>query len=184
MKIDDELIEKVNKRYQECLNKTQVGRELNLSIYSINKCLNEESLELAKLEKESYDALWYYIIRQFGVCSEKNPVSAWNICQTHKFKNNNISYRSQLLILKYIYEVKKKKIKKKDGSCSIGLIPYYYWESVNYYKKEADRIKILNKEIREQLEKDRIEIPYKPRKTVKNKHKKEISLEDLDNDSN
>ena len=62
------------------------------------------------------DALYYYIIRLFGVYSEDEPVSRWNLTQITRFKSEGMSFKAQLLTLKYWFEILKKPLEKSNGS--------------------------------------------------------------------
>lgn len=85
-KIDDETIQKINQRYSECKNMSQVARELGIAPTTVKKYLTEENLQLKQSECDDRDALWYYIFRLFGQDSEDKPVSDWNITQMQKFR--------------------------------------------------------------------------------------------------
>ena len=93
-----------------------VAKKIGISPSTVKKYLSEENKILNKQLNDNRDALWYYIYRLFGQYSEDKPVSDWNITQMMKFKNQGMTYRGQLLSLKYFYEIKKNSIKKSNGS--------------------------------------------------------------------
>lgn len=178
VKISDELIEEINKKYAECKNMAQVARDLDISAGTVKRYLNEENLKLKQLLCDDRDALWFFIFRLFGQYSEEKPVSDWNITQMQKFKAQGMPYRGQLLTLKYFYEIKKNKTDKANGS--IGIIPFVYAEAKAYYEKQAKKADEVAESIRVQLEKDRIEIQYNPEDYIgQKKKKKKIDLNEI-----
>ena len=160
VKITDELVATINEKYQSCRNMSQVARELGISPSTVRNHLTDESLNLKNLELEDRDALFFYILRLFGVNSEDQPVSKWNITQIQKFKANGMPYRGQLLALKYFYEVEKNTTEKSNGS--IGIIPFIWQRSKAYYESQAKKADDITAAIQRQLEKDRIEIKITP----------------------
>lgn len=171
VKVDEELIVKINERFQECKNMSQVAKELGISPTTVKNHLNEESLAVKNKLNDDRDALWYYIYRLFGP-ADGLPVSKWNITQMQKFNAQGYNYRAQLLTLKYFYEVKGNKV--KEGLKTIGIIPYIYNEASNYYKSQLKRQKEILHAIEEQLEQDRIEIKYNPSDYIGSKKKKKM----------
>ena len=175
VKITDEIIKKINDEYVICKNMSTVAKKIGISPSTVKKYLSEENKILNKQLNDNRDALWYYIYRLFGQYSEDKPVSDWNITQMMKFKNQGMTYRGQLLSLKYFYEIKKNSIKKSNGS--IGIIPFIYDEAKIYYSKIEQQQKEIGDAIQKQLEKDRLEIKYSPSDYIgKKKKKKEIDL--------
>lgn len=172
VKITDELIQKVNERYAECKNMSQVARELEISPSTVKKHLNEENLILSKNQNDDRDALWYYIFRLFGQFSEEKPVSDWNVTQMQKFKRQGMPYRGQLLTLKYFYDIRKNSTERSHGS--IGIIPFVYDEAKLYYETQAKKADEISKSIQRQLEQDRIEIKYNPADYIGQKKKKKM----------
>lgn len=116
VKITPELIEQINQEYQQCGNMAEVARRLGISNGSVKKYLTEENKQLNQKNWDDRDALFFYIYRLFGEYSETQPVNPWNLTQMTKFKNQGISYRAQLLTLKYFYEVKHNSTEKSNGS--------------------------------------------------------------------
>ena len=116
VKITDEIVKKINDEYVICKNMSTVAKKIGISPSTVKKYLSEENKILNKQLNDNRDALWYYIYRLFGQYSEDKPVSDWNITQMMKFKNQGMTYRGQLLSLKYFYEIKKNSIKKSNGS--------------------------------------------------------------------
>ena len=172
VKITEELIKQINELYKKYKNMSQVAKELNISATTVKKYLSEENLKLKEKINDDRDALWFYIFRLFGQHSEDKPVSDWNITQMQKFKKQGISYKAQLLCLKYFYEVKKNTTTKSNGS--IGIIPFIFEESKMYYENQARKIDEINAAIQKQLEQDRIEIKYNPSDYIGVKKKKKI----------
>lgn len=183
VKITPELIEKINEEYKECLNKAEVARRLGISTASVNRYLTDENKELNQKQWDDRDALFFYIYRLFGQYSEEAPVNPWNITQMTKFKNQGISYRAQLLTLKYFYEIKRHTTEKSNNS--IGIIPFVVSDAQHYYETQAAREKEILEAIQKQLEKDRIEIKYNPSDYIgKRKKKKLIDLNTIGSEDN
>ena len=178
-KLTDDEIKLANELYAKYVNMAKVARELNTTAPAIKKILTEENLGLKDRQKDDLDALFFYIYRLFGQFSEENPVNPWNIIQFQKFKTEGISYRAQLLTLKYFYEVKKNSVEKSHGS--IGIIPYVVSDAQYYYESQAARANEILNSIQRQLEKDRIEIPYNPSNYIGKKKRKQkpIDLETI-----
>lgn len=175
VKITPELIEKINKEYEECLNKAEVARRLGISSGTVHKYLTDVNKKKGQYQWDDRDALFFYIFRLFGQNSEDEPVSNWNLIQMEKFKKQGISYRAQLLTLKYFYEVKRHTTEKSNNS--IGIISYVVSEAQLYYETQAAREKEILEAIQKQLEKDRVEIKYNPSDYIgKRKKKKLIDL--------
>lgn len=177
-KVTPELIQEINKEYSICKNMTEVGKKLGISTSTVKNHLSEENIQLSKQQNDDRDALWYYIYRLFGQAEEDKPVSDWNITQMMKFKRQGMPYRGQLLALKYFYEIKKNSIQKSNKS--IGIIPWIWDESRQYYSKLEQKQKEIGEMIQKQLEKDRIEIQYNPSDYIgKKKKKKLINLDSI-----
>lgn len=79
IKITEEVIQQINNLYSQCLNMAQVAREIGISSTTVKKYLNEENLKKVKTQYDDRDALFFYIIRLFGINSEEEPVSAHNL---------------------------------------------------------------------------------------------------------
>lgn len=183
VKVTPELIEKINELYAKNCNMAATAKELGISSSTVKKYLNDDNLKKKDAESDDFDALWYYIIRLFGPFEEDEPVSKWNITQIKKFRKDGISYRAQLLTLKYFYEVRKNTTEKSNGS--IGIIPYVLDDSRRYYESMERKQKEILESIQKQLEVDRVEIKYNPKDYVgKNKKKKLINLDELGEDKN
>lgn len=181
VKVDDELIEKINQLYRSYKNMSQVAKELGISSSTVKNHLTEENLKLKDKVNDDRDALWYYIYRLFGPDGDK-PVSDWNVTQMQKFNRMGMGYRAQLLTLKWFYEIKRNPIKKEYKT--IGIIPYVYDEAALYYKTQDARVKEIEEAIEKQLEQDRIEIQYNPNDYIgKKKKKKLIDLDSIVGDA-
>lgn len=181
VKVDDELVEKINQLYRSYKNMAQVAKELGISSSTVKNHLTEENLKLKDKVNDDRDALWYYIYRLFGPDGDK-PVSEWNVTQMQKFNRMGMGYRAQLLTLKWFYEIKKNPIKKEYKT--IGIIPYVYDEAALYYKTQDARVKEIEEAIEKQLEQDRIEIQYNPNDYIgKKKKKKLIDLDSIVGDA-
>lgn len=181
VKVDDELVEKINQLYHSYKNMAQVAKELGISSSTVKNHLTEENLKLKDKVNDDRDALWYYIYRLFGPDGDK-PVSDWNVTQMQKFNRMGMGYRAQLLTLKWFYEIKKNPIKKEYKT--IGIIPYVYDEAALYYKTQDARVKEIEEAIEKQLEQDRIEIQYNPNDYIgKKKKKKLIDLDSIVGDA-
>lgn len=178
VKITEDIIQQINEEYQKVKNMKKVAEIVGISATTVKKYLSEENIQLSKSLNDDRDALWYYVYRLFGQHSEDKPVSDWNITQMAKFKSQGMTYRGQLLTLKYFFEIKKNPIKKANGS--IGIIPWAYSEAAEYYAKVEQKQNSIAIAIKEQLEKDRIEINYNPSDYIgKRKKKKEIDINSL-----
>lgn len=178
VKVDEELISKINEKYFECRNITQVARELEISTSTVRRHLTDENLKLKDKQLDDRDALWYYIIRLFGVESDDKPVSDWNLLQMQKFNKMGMSYRAQLLTLKWYYEIENNPVIEKYHT--IGIIPYIFTRAGEYYKKQAKRQKEIEIALDKQLEQDRIEIKYNPNDYIgQRKKKKQIDLNSI-----
>lgn len=178
VKVTDELIQQINEEYTKLKNMKKVAEITGVSTATVKKYLSEENLLLSKTLNDDRDALWYYIYRLFGQHSDDKPVSDWNVTQMMKFKNQGMTYKGQLLTLKYFFEIKKSSIEKSNGS--IGIIPWIYSEAAEYYAQKEKEQKAISDAIKAQLEKDRVEIKYNPSNYInKKKKKKEIDLNSI-----
>ena len=176
--VTEEMIKEINDLYSQYHSLAQVSRELGICTSTVKRYLTEENLKVKDTINDDRDALFYYILKLFGVCSEEQPVSEWNIIQMQKFKNQGIPYRAQLLTLKYFYEVEHNSTKKSRGS--IGIIPFVLERSKAYYERQAKKADEITAAIQRQLEKDRVEIKYNPSDYIgRKKKKKMINLEEL-----
>lgn len=178
VKVTEELIQQINEEYTKLKNMKKVAEITGVSTATVKKYLSEENLLLSKTLNDDRDALWYYIYRLFGQYSEDKPVSDWNVTQMMKFKNQGMTYKGQLLTLKYFFEIKKSSVEKSNGS--IGIIPWIYSEAAEYYAQKEKEQKTISDAIKAQLEKDRVEIKYNPSNYInKKKKKKEIDLNSI-----
>lgn len=178
-KVTDELIAQINDKYKECRNMSQVARELGISPSTVKNHLTEENLKLKVQEYEDRDALFFYILRLFGMQEGDFPISKWNLTQMQKFKAGGMPYKGQLLALKYFYEVKRNTTEKSNGS--IGIIPFIWQEAKLYYESQAKKADEITASIQRQLEKDRAEIKIVPDNYFKTrKKKKTIDLNSLE----
>lgn len=116
VKVDEELIAQINEKYKSCKNMAQVAKELGISPTTVKNHLSEENLKLKERVNDDRDALWFYIHRLFGPDTDGRPVSEWNVTQMMKFNRQGMNYKSQLLTLKWFYEVQKNTTKKSNGS--------------------------------------------------------------------
>lgn len=171
VKVDEELVQKINELYKSCKNMSQVAKELGISPSTVKNHLTEENLKLKDKLNDDRDALWFYIYKLFGPDDDK-PVSDWNVTQMQKFNRMGMGYRAQLLTLKWYYEVKKNPVKKEYKT--IGIIPYVYDQAALYYKKQESKAKEIAEAIEKQLEQDRIEIQYNPSDYIGTKKKKKL----------
>lgn len=172
VKVDEEMIAKINELYKSCKNMAQVAKELGISPTTVKNHLNEENLKLKERVNDDRDALWFYIHRLFGPDIDGKPVSDWNVTQMMKFNRMGMNYKSQLLTLKYFYEIEKNPVQEKYKT--IGIIPYIYDKAALYYKtQERKRIEV-EEAIEKQLEQDRIEIKYNPSDYIGTKKKKKM----------
>ena len=168
VKVDEKLIAQINEKYKSCKNMAQVAKELGISPTTVKNHLSEENLKL----KEDRDALWFYIHRLFGPDTDGRPVSEWNVTQMMKFNRQGMGYKSQLLTLKWFYEVEKNPIQEKYKT--IGIIPYVYDKAALYYKTQEKKRIEVEEAIEKQLEQDRIEIKYNPSDYIGAKKKKKM----------
>lgn len=175
-RITQEQIEQINEIYQNCKNMSQTARELNISVQTVKRYLTKESLSLKDSLNDDRDALFYYIFHLFGKESNGDPVSKWNLTQMSKFNSQGISYKMQLLTLKWYYEIQKNPIKSQYRT--IGIIPFIVNDAGSYYKREQQKRNEIEKNIKQQLEKDRIEVQYNPADYIGRK-KKMIDLNSI-----
>lgn len=171
IKVDEELVKKINEKYKSYKNMSQVAKELGISPTTVKNHLSEENLKLKEKVNDDRDALWYYIYRLFGPDDGK-PVSDWNVTQMQKFNRMGMGYKAQLLTLKWFYEIEKNSIQEKYKT--IGIIPHIYDKAANYYKTQEKRQKEIEEAIEKQLEQDRIEIKYNPNDYIGTKKKKKL----------
>lgn len=177
VKVDEEMIAKINELFASCKNMAQVARELNISSSTVKNHLSEENLQLKSKLNDDRDALWFYIYRLFGPDGDK-PVSDWNVTQMQRHQRMGMSYKSQLLTLKWFYEIKGNKVKEQYKT--IGIIPYVYDEAAAYYKSQDKKQKEIEAAIERQLEKDRVEIKYNPSDYIgKKKKRNQIDLDSI-----
>ena len=83
-----------------------------------------------------------------------------------------MSYKTQLLTLKWYYEVERNPV--QDRYHTIGIIPYVYDKAANYYKLQEKKRKEIEVAIEKQLEQDRVEIKYNPGDYIGRKKKKKM----------
>lgn len=171
VKIDEELIAQINEKYKACKNMAQVAKELGISPSTVKNHLNEENLKLKEKVNDDRDALWFYIYRLFGADGDK-PVSDWNVTQMQKFNKMGMNYKSQLLTLKFFYEIEKHPV--SDKYKTIGIIPYIYDKAASYYRQQEKKRIEVEQAIEKQLEQDRIEIKYNPSDYIGAKKKKKM----------
>ena len=174
-KLSEEEIEKINVLYANCLNMAQVAREMGVNSETVRRHLTKENLALKDKQNDDRDALFFYIYRLFGQFSDKEPVNPWNLTQMQKFKSQGISYRAQLLTLKFFFEIERHTTEKSNGS--IGIIPYKVSDAQAYYEKQAARAEEILSSIQKQLEKDRIEIPYNPSNYIGKRNRKQKPID-------
>lgn len=180
-KITPEMIEQINQLYSNYHNQTKVARELNISPNTVRRYLNEDNLKITKQIYDDRDALYFYVYRLFGQYSEELPVDPWNVLQMAKFVKQGYSYKTQLLTLKYFYEVKHNRVRPEYKT--IGIIPSIYYDAKQYYLNLGKKQKEIAESIQRQLEKDRIEIHIDPgvqfKARQKKKKRKEIDLNSI-----
>lgn len=182
VKVDEELIVQINEKYKSCKNMAQVAKELGISPTTVKNHLSEENLKLKERINDDRDALWFYIHRLFGPDIDGRPVSEWNVTQMMKFNRQGMGYKSQLLTLKWFYEVEKNPIQEKYKT--IGIIPYVYDKAALYYKTQEKKRIEVEEAIEKQLEQDRIEIKYNPSDYIgAKKRKKMIDLDQIVGDT-
>ena len=172
VKVDEKLIAQINEKYKSCKNMAQVAKELGISPTTVKNHLSEENLKLKERVNDDRDALWFYIHRLFGPDTDGRPVSEWNVTQMMKFNRQGMGYKSQLLTLKWFYEVEKNPIQEKYKT--IGIIPYVYDKAALYYKTQEKKRIEVEEAIEKQLEQDRIEIKYNPSDYIRAKKKKKM----------
>lgn len=172
VKVDEELIAQINEKYKSCKNMAQVAKELGISPTTVKNHLSEENLKLKERVNDDRDALWFYIHRLFGPDADGRPVNEWNVTQMMKFNRQGMGYKSQLLTLKWFYEVEKNPIQEKYKT--IGIIPYVYDKAALYYKTQEKKRIEVEEAIEKQLEQDRIEIKYNPSDYIGAKKKKKM----------
>lgn len=176
IKIDEEMIDKINTEFASCKNMSEVARKLGIAPSTVKNHLSEENLKLKAKLNDDRDALWFYIYRLFGPDGNK-PVSDWNVTQMQKHHKMGMSYKSQLLTLKWFYEIKGNKVKEQYKT--IGIIPYVFDEAAAYYRSQDKKQKEIEEAIEKQLEKDRVEIKYNPSDYIGKKKRNQIDLNSI-----
>lgn len=176
--ITNEIAQNINDVFSKNKSLAITARKIGTSIAVVKDFLTEENLKIVKKNYEDRDALWYYMVRLFGVYSEESPVNPSNIFIMERNRKEGMPYAGQLLALKYFYEVQKNPI--REDKKTLGIVKWIWQDAAAYYNRQAKRQKEIEQMIQEQLEKDRIEIKYKPSySTKKNKRKKEIDLNSI-----
>lgn len=112
---------------------------------------------------ESFKELENYIKKIFG----KERLDARVYMQIKQFTTaNSYTYENILKALKYSVEVKNNPIEKMNGG--IGIVPYIYEESLQYYLKlEEKQNRNKDKEINEFIPKEKIVSILNPKRKVK-----------------
>ena len=181
-RVSNEDIEKINEEFKKCCNMSEVAKRIGFSPATVKKYLSEENLALVKKQWDDRDALWYYMIRLFGIESEEEPVSSHNVVLMERFKKQGISYKAQLLTLKWYYEVQNNPVKEEYRT--LGLIPYIIDRAAAYYKQQEKKRLEFEAAIEKQLQQDRITIKYNPKNYIgKKRKKKKIDLTEISGDS-
>lgn len=94
-------------------------------------------------------------------------------------KQHGYTYLGMQQTLYYIYTIKKHTNDRPIDSKSIGLIPYYYDEAQEYFKKIEKKKEIIRKEIMSTVEEVvPVKIAASPKKS---KTKQTYSLEEIEN---
>lgn len=178
IKITEDLVKEINEYFSKVPTYSAVAKKFNISIETVKKYLTSENIKKADESWQNYDALWYYVFKLFGQHSVSQPVSQRNIILMHRFNEQGYCYKGQLMTLKYFYEIKKNPV--RQDKLTIGIIPYIWEDSRRYYMREAQKAQQIREDIRRQLKKDRLEIPYNPRGQNFRKRKKPIDLKALE----
>lgn len=174
IKVTQEIIDQINETYLSTLSYSRTSKKVGCSTSTVKKYLTKECQELAEEKLQDWDALYFYVYRLFGHNTDEEPVSLHNITQMHRYFDKGMTYRGQLLTLKYFYEVQKRPVKKQYRT--VGIIPHIYEEAKLYYMRKAKNAEEIQNGIKKQLAKDRIEIPYDPRKRRQKKKTLDLSL--------
>lgn len=179
--VTPEDIENFNRIYSEVGSVCATAKIVNFSPPTVKRYLNEENLKKVEEYYNDRDALFYYIVRLFGVYNEKQPVSDVNLILMSRYHNQGMPMKGQLMALKYYYEITRHKVKKEYQT--IGIVKYIWNDALYYYKtKEKEKERMLQ-QIKKQFEKDRVEIPYNPGdyfKKAKKRKKKKIDFKSLE----
>lgn len=175
VEITPEIVDKINQLYSENKSASQIAKQLHIKSSQVYSNLNEENKKRKENQYKARDALWYYIIRLFGVNSKEEPVSEQNIILMNRFNKQGISYSEQYLTLKYYYEITRHIVREQYKT--IGLIPYIYEQARTYYLAQKKKQEELEQDMIRQLNIDRKEI--KVVRTQKKKKKKKINIEEL-----
>ena len=79
----------------------------------LSATVSAENLKKVEEYYNDRDALFYYIVRLFGVYNEKQPVSDVNLILMNRYHNQGMPMKGQLMALKYYYEITHHKVKKE-----------------------------------------------------------------------
>ena len=107
----EDKIDLINETYLKTLNYEKTAKIIGCTSSTVKRYLTDESLKKGEEKMQDWDALYFYVYRLFGHHSEDEPVSMHNITQMHRYFDKGMTYRGQLLTLKYFYEVQKKPVK-------------------------------------------------------------------------
>lgn len=172
-----EQIDKINELYKKYGVMSDVAKEMGVSSSTIKKYLTQESLDYLNKDMENWDALWFYVYHLLGHYTDEEPVELKNVFCMMRYRRKGMSYRGQLLTMKYYYDVLGH---RKDRIKGVWIIPQQYNNARYYYINQAKKADEIAKEIEEQLKQDRLEIRYNPKdyshKQKQKRKKKEIDL--------
>lgn len=120
-------------------------------------------------DEEYVDYIFDFISRDLKVKYDFFKISA----QIEKFKKDNMTVKGQFFALKYFYEVQHGDWNKGHGG--IGIIPYVYRESCEYWAAKERANKGIIQQIESQMAEARAQEPI----TIRRKRKKKKDAIDL-----
>ena len=133
----------------------------------------ESELTAVANDEEWFGLMWTYLTREIRFPANYQKIKK----QWDSFLKKNMTAKGIFFGVKYIYDIKRIDFEKADGG--IGLLPYIYIESAEYWqKKENSNRGICNKivaQLKAQMEQEKITV----KQVKKNKRTTKYSLDDV-----
>ena len=146
---------------------------------SVNYYYHVKCYEDWKVSKPSKDDEWIPLIYDF-LSRDLKVTYNYFLCETQRkkyIKENKFTNKGIYFTLKYFYEIKKNQWDKGHGG--IGIIPYTYKDSVNYWIEQEHKkrgfIEAIETQLKERSEREikKIKQPQKAKEKIK------YSLDDI-----